>query len=336
MKHQTFLSKILGNILPIIILSILCNGAFSATKIIIEPQSGRTPILNAIKQAKKSIKMEMYLLSDQKIIHALINSAKQGVNIQVLLEQTPYQSNNKPNTQPERVFSQLSKAGIHVKWTSPHYKLTHEKALIIDHKTAYILTFNQTYSAYKFNREYGIIDTDANDVSEIEKVFNNDWSNKNPKVFEKNLLWSPINARSKILGLIYAAKFSLFIEAEEVQDWAIEAALVKRAKSGIDVRLILPKSTQIPKNVKNLMKHGVKIRFLNQNKKQLYMHAKMILADGQSAYIGSENLSYASLNYNRELGIILRQSRGYQEKHILKILEKTFLLDWSHAVHRTA
>ncbi len=60
----------------------------------------------------------------------------------------------------------------------------------------------------------------------------------------------------------------------------------------------------------------------------------MCLVDGKIAYIGSENLSFASLNYNRELGIILYASRGYQEKHILKILEKTFLIDWGIASAR--
>ncbi len=36
----------------------------------------------------------------------------------------------------------------------------------------------------------------------------------------------------------------------------------------------------------------------------LYIHAKVIVADGQRAFVGSQNLSEASLDYNRELGLI--------------------------------
>jgi phosphatidylserine/phosphatidylglycerophosphate/cardiolipin synthase-like enzyme len=36
----------------------------------------------------------------------------------------------------------------------------------------------------------------------------------------------------------------------------------------------------------------------------LYIHAKLIRADGRTVFIGSQNFSRQSLTYNRELGII--------------------------------
>ncbi len=35
----------------------------------------------------------------------------------------------------------------------------------------------------------------------------------------------------------------------------------------------------------------------------LYIHAKVIDVDGAKAFLGSENFSTASLEYNRELGV---------------------------------
>ena len=53
----------------------------------------------------------------------------------------------------------------------------------------------------------------------------------------------------------------------------------------------------------NLSQQGVHVEILHRP----YLHAKLILADGR-AFIGSENLSATSLEHNREVGMILRDS----------------------------
>jgi len=59
----------------------------------------------------------------------------------------------------------------------------------------------------------------------------------------------------------------------------------------------------------------------------LYIHAKLILADygtsRQVAFVGSENFSDASLDKNRELGILI------QDKTILDRLSTVFEQDWA-------
>jgi len=61
----------------------------------------------------------------------------------------------------------------------------------------------------------------------------------------------------------------------------------------------------------------------------LYIHAKVIVADGGSesarAFVGSENFSTASLGENRELGIVI------QDQKIIAQLMKTFAADWRDA-----
>ena len=41
-----------------------------------------------------------------------------------------------------------------------------------------------------------------------------------------------------------------------------------------------------------------------------YVHAKAIVVDGSTAYVGSANLTYNSLASNRELGIITSVSQA--------------------------
>jgi phosphatidylserine/phosphatidylglycerophosphate/cardiolipin synthase-like enzyme len=57
------------------------------------------------------------------------------------------------------------------------------------------------------------------------------------------------------------------------------------------------------------------------------MHAKIIVADGQRAFVGSENISTASLERNRELGIIV------SDQKVLAILQQTFWYDWNASQH---
>jgi phosphatidylserine/phosphatidylglycerophosphate/cardiolipin synthase-like enzyme len=53
------------------------------------------------------------------------------------------------------------------------------------------------------------------------------------------------------------------------------------------------------------------------------MHAKMMVADGRLAFVGSENISAASLDRNRELGLMIA------DQQVISRLQKTFQVDWA-------
>ena len=55
-----------------------------------------------------------------------------------------------------------------------------------------------------------------------------------------------------------------------------------------------------------------------------YIHAKSIVVDGTAAYVGSENFTTSSLQYNRELGVIVTVLSEVQ-----KVLNAT-ATDFSH------
>jgi len=55
---------------------------------------------------------------------------------------------------------------------------------------------------------------------------------------------------------------------------------------------------------------------------QYYMHAKLIIIDQRLAFVGSQNLTREALNYNREVGIMLKNAES------VKTLSTTFLSDW--------
>src|SRR5215831_16238949 len=102
--------------------------------------------------------------------------------------------------------------------------------MIIDNSTVYIMTSNFSRSALGGssgssgvrNREYGIIDTNQKDVQAITAIFVADWNHTTAQFNDPNLVVSPLNSRNDFTTLINSAHHTLLIEAEEMQDSAIE------------------------------------------------------------------------------------------------------------------
>src|SRR5579863_5994051 len=159
-----------------------------------EPDAGEQVITNAITGAKKSVWLEMYLLTDTTVIQALENAARNGVDVRVMLEPHPYGGGS-----PQSTEAALKQAGASVEDTSPAFTLTHEKGMIIDGSTAYIMSCNFTYSALNGkNREYGIIDTNPQDVQGVKDIFTADWNRVQIQPSDPALVVSPTNSRDKL------------------------------------------------------------------------------------------------------------------------------------------
>ena len=73
--------------------------------------------------------------------------------------------------------------------------------------------------------------------------------------------------------------------------------------------------------IERLLAGGVEVAFLDEP----YVHAKTILADGKTAFVGSQNFSRTSLDFNRELGIV------FDDAAAVNRLASAFLQDWNVA-----
>src|SRR5438045_9763957 len=140
-------------------------------QVIVEPDAGEHPITDAITSAKKSVWLEIYLLTDRNVIRALEEAANRGVDVRVMLEPHPFGWGRSP----ARTMDQLKAAGAKVEASSPSFALTHEKGMIIDGTAVYIMTSNFSRAALggssgisRFrNREYDIVDTNPQDVQAV-------------------------------------------------------------------------------------------------------------------------------------------------------------------------
>lgn len=287
----------------------------------LEPEHSYGPILEVIQSAKKTIRVEMFVLNDRDVIQALKDARKRGVDVRVIVESDPpgVGTGNKP------AIAELQANDIQVKAGNPAYPLTHTRAIAVDDRIALIMTLDQTHSAFTGNREYGIIDADKDDVAEINSVFDADWNQTAKQSANPDLIWGPESSRQRITALIDAATKSLDIEAGEMQDDQIMERLIAAVRRGVVVRLIMSPSQSGPDaNIvgrDKLKRGGVTLRML----KVPFIHATMIVADKTRGFVGSQDFTPASLDSNRELGILV------QEPTVVGGLGGTFLNDWEVA-----
>ena len=91
-----------------------------------------------------------------------------------------------------------------------------------------------------------------------------------------------------------------------LQDDGIEQLLLKKAAEWVRISAVMPESYFKSENninqIKTLQTAGIQLSKLSPDS----MHAKAILVDEQFLYIGSINMSYYSLDENREMWIIIK------------------------------
>jgi cardiolipin synthase A/B len=126
-------------------------------------------------------------------------------------------------------------------------------------------------------------------------------------------VWSPTNAKASVLSVIGRAKHTLAVEAEEMDDPAVTAALAAAARRHVDVTITMTADSEWDSAFTELARAGAHIHLYRDSSSALYIHAKAIVADagrsGQRVLVGSQNFSAASLSHNRELGILTSSPR---------------------------
>jgi phosphatidylserine/phosphatidylglycerophosphate/cardiolipin synthase-like enzyme len=265
----------------------------------VEPEDGVSPVLDEITGAKQSIDVEVYILSDERIISALEQAAKRGIAVRVMLEEHPFGG---PGTE-QKVKNRLQAAGIETNWSNPAFRFSHIKMIIIDNRTALILSLNLSRSAFTGNRDFGAITTRPAEVAQARAIFTADWTRTEAP--DGPLVVSPTDSRGQLLTLIDHAQRSLDIYAEVMRDREIIDALKRAAGRGVNVRLVMSAQTiEGSAERLELAAAGVQPRIVDNP----YIHAKMVLADGDQAFIGSQNFTSTSLDQNREVGVILTDS----------------------------
>jgi cardiolipin synthase len=291
--------------------------------LIVLPDDSVQPILDAIDGATKSLRIKMFIFTDPTLMDAVIAAHRRGVNVRIMLN--PKRRSGVSENDESR--SKLEAAGIEVRDSNPAFDLTHEKSMVVDDKTAFVKSLNWQTKNLTGTRDYAIITRHAHEVEEIINGFEADWNRK--EFASKHLIWCRGNGRERITQFINQAKHSLWLQNERYQDQMMIECLVRAKERGVKIHVMARPAHTLKKDkliegvggLRILRDVGVKIRKL----KSLKLHAKMLLADGERAIIGSINLAPGSFDSRRELAIEV------DDKHIVDRLHEIVKRDWKNA-----
>ncbi len=304
------------------------DGHDAAHTLIVQPDDGVEPVLGAFARAKSSLRIKQFTFTAPSLVSGILDAQKRGVKVQVLLN-AKRSTGSRAN---DETFAALEKAGIGVRWSNPQFAVTHEKSVVIDDTRALIATFNFCDRYFSQTRDYGIITKNSDQIAQIAECFDADWDHKPFSVDSwVSLLWSVGNSRRRMAEFIDGARHRLDIEHPKYVDISILDRITAACERGVHVRIVSSgmhgiSDTDIfetTSSLRILRRVGAKVHHIKHPK----VHAKVMVADGKRALVGSMNIDRHAFELRRELGIII------EEPKLVKQLEDIFEKDWKASDH---
>ena len=262
-------------------------------------------------------------------------------------------------------FNPLNPLSSREEWGLTHRD--HRKILIVDGKVAIIggINISEVYSSSPFKRkkkEKAPIhwrDTDIQiegpAVAEFQKLFLDTWSKqKGPNLSERNNYFPELKEKGNALVRVVGSTpgetnripFIMYVSAITfaehsihmtnsyfIPDDQILKALTDAAERGVDVKIILPGTTDSKLAFyaqryyyPELLKSGVKIYEHSTS----LLHAKTAVVDRVWSTVGSTNMDFLSLLHNDEVNAVIlsHEFAVEMEKMFVKDLENSMQIQW--------
>lgn len=310
-----------------------------------DPMKYYNAMLDDIMAAKKYVFIETYKFGHQtigvKFRDALTAVAKLGVEVKLLIDSWGGSSI------PDHFFNELKTAGgevrffqkikINIDFFTRSHRRNHRKLLIIDDDISYIGSSNLT--DYNLIWRESVLRITGEMATKFKKVFYQDFKIYNKYIRYRSLYTRVIRyrdfeilrdvpsiSRQKIKKryehLFKHAQKEIIIESPYfLPGFFLRKEMMDAANRGVEVKVIIPRHSDV--RLVNIL-HGHYLNMLhNNNIKFLYftqhnLHAKLVLVDNETFFIGSPNFDYRSFRYMHEIVLLGRNTevRNQVRRHI--------------------
>jgi len=333
---------------------------------ILEDAAGNYPVwLEAIRRAERTIYLESYIFDEDQVglafAEALIERAQAGVRVRIVRDWLGTRGGASRG-----FWRRLMQAGIEVRCFnrfqlgSPFAWVTrdHRKMITVDSEIAFVagLCISQRWNGDPARRVAPWRDTGLEirgpAVADVEHAFAEMWHTMgepvpaeelNPtaerapagEVALRVLAGTPSTAglfRMDQLVAVLARRSLWLTDAYFVGITPYVQALRAASRDGVDVRLLVPSSSDIPivrtlsrAGYRSLLEDGVRIFEWNGS----MLHAKTAVVDAKFCRVGSSNLNLASFVGNYELDVAV------EDEQIAGQMEQMYLRDLSNSTEIT-
>ncbi|MEO7157074.1 MAG: phospholipase D-like domain-containing protein [Vicinamibacterales bacterium] len=252
-------------------------------RVVLDPAERKAALLGVIGAARRRLILSLFRCDDFSVLDALAAALERGCEVEAVL--TKRAKGGKKRL--KKLWGALEEMGAVVtRYADPIVKY-HAKYLVADEATAIITTLNPTKKCFTRTWDAVLITQDPSVVKGLLTLFKADAAGvplPSRRPVGRRLIIGPERSRAEFRALICSARRSIRIIDHKLSDPDLVALLRERRADGIAVT-VLGKS-----QMRGLVPHG-----------------KMILIDDTRAVLGSTALSTLSLDFRREVSVVVHQ-----------------------------
>jgi cardiolipin synthase len=253
----------------------------ASERLVLDPAERKAALLSVIGGARRRLILSLFRCDDFSILDALAAALERGCAVEAIL--TKRAKGGKKRL--KKLWGALEEMGAVVtRYADPVVKY-HAKYLVADNATAVVTTLNPTRKCFTRTWDAMLITRDPSVVKGLQTLFRADSAGKplpSRRPISRRLIVGPERSRMDIRGLIAGARSSIRILDHKLSDPDVVALLRERRDEGITVTV--------------LGKHPIR---------GFEPHGKMMIIDEARAVLGSTALSTLSLDFRREVSIVV-------------------------------
>ena len=256
-------------------------------RVITSPDDRRTAVVDVIRQARARIGLSLFRCNDKEIFAELAGAVSRGVAVEVLVTSRARGGKKKL----KKLWDALEATGAAISPYTDSVVKYHAKYVVADEGPALVSSLNFTRKCFGKTCDAIVITHDPEVVTGLRDLMAADREGRPvPDTVPPRLIIGPERARRQFTALIEQARTSIRLIDAKVTDPGLVALLNARRAAGVNVEI-----------------YGAK-RYAD-----LLSHGKMMLTDGRTAVVGSLALAALSLDFRREVAVVVEEPAAVAE-----------------------
>lgn len=252
-------------------------------RVIVGPAERRQAMLDVVNGARSRLILSLFRCDDFGVLDALAAALDRGVKVEAILTARAKGGQKRLR----RLWEALEEMGAVVhRYADPVVKY-HAKYLVADRRIGIVSTLNPTKKCFTRTWDFVLLTDDPRIVQSLVTLFALDRSGRaiqRKHRISPRLIVGPEEARTRLRALLEGARQSIRILDHKLSDPDLVALLRERRDAGVVVSALgrVPLGPLVP-------------------------HGKLLLIDQTLAVVGSIAMSALSLDFRREVSIVVDQ-----------------------------
>jgi phosphatidylserine/phosphatidylglycerophosphate/cardiolipin synthase-like enzyme len=256
-------------------------------RLVVSVDERRATLLDVIRHARNRITLSLFRCNDEAVFEELTAATARGVTVEVLVTSRA-KGGRKKMAKLWRALEQTG-ASLH-SYTDPVVKY-HPKYLVADEGPAIVASLNFTKKCFRKTCDALVVTHDPTVVSDLRRLWMADRERlEMPDNLSRRLIVGPERARRQFTALIDEARTSIRLIDAKLSDPDLVSLLNAKRAAGMTIEIFSAKQLG-----------------------ELTSHGKIMLIDDETVVVGSLALAALSLDFRREVAIVVTETSAAAE-----------------------